>query len=272
MKKIILLGLMVAFVLLFTACSEDDNDDNGVGPEINYAYSLEQFVPEDIFTDLIIHNEEDDYDWRELFYFWLVADDGYNPRPAGNDDLNWSDMAQGYYFPADKNRIRFPQYDSLGVGAYNVKWMETVYVYRGVRTNINDTLSVVFEFNGMNVEQVENYDGVMENAIALADFIPEHVTSLDSVSFTAIDDYTQVYYPVEIEAGYWLIDSQKTIFPGLDLPGSKKKFKLLKSMQIFGEYVEIPEYINPAMADENSSDWSFSFPEDLSDYIGEVWD
>ncbi|MCF7911520.1 MAG: hypothetical protein K9M99_03250 [Candidatus Cloacimonetes bacterium] len=272
MKKIILLGLLVAFILLFTACSEDDNNDNLVEPEIIYAYSLDQFVPAEIFADQIIHDDDDDYDWRNLFYFWSVADDGYSPRPAGYDDLNWNDMAQGVYIPLDKNRIRFPQYDSLGVGAYNVKWINTVHVYRGVRTNINDTLSVVFEFNGMDVVQVENYDGGMENAIPLADFIPEHVTVLDSVTFTAIDGYQQTYYPEEIEAGYWLIDSQKTIFPGLDLPGSKKKFKFLQSTQIFGAYEEIEEYINPAMADENSADWSFSFPEDLTGYIGEVWE
>ena len=269
MKKIILLVLFAVFTLMFTACSDDS--DNGTEPEINYAYSLDQFVPEQIFADLIIHNEEDDYDWRDLFYFWFVADEGYNPRPAGYDDLDWNDMAQGYYLPTDKNRVRFPQYDSLGVGSYNVKWMDTVHAYRGVRININDTLSVVFEFNGMDIQQVENYDGVMEDAIALANFIPEHVTALDSVSLIAIDGYQQTYYPDEIDAGYWLVDSQKTIFPGLDLPGSKKKFKLLMSMQIFGIYEELEEYINPTMADENSDDWSFTFPEDLSGYDGVIW-
>ena len=267
MKKIILLGLLAVLTLMFNACSED----NGTEPEIYYAYSLDQFVPQVTASELIIHEEEEEYDWRDLFYFWSVADDGYNPRPRGYDDLGWADWTQGYYIPADQNRLRFPQYDSLGVGAYSVKWMENVHVYRGVRTNINDTLSVVFELNALPVVQIENYDGVMEDAIALTNFVPEHVFFLESAEFTAIDGYQQTYYPDEIEAGYWLVDSQKTIFPGLDLPGSNKKFKWLKSIQIFGVYEELDNYINEGLADENSADWSFSFPEDLSEYNGTIW-
>ena len=272
MKKLILLGLMVAFVLLFTACSEDDNDDNGVEPDIHYAYSLDQFVPAEVFANQIIHDEEDDFNWRNLYYFWALGSDDFSPRMHGYDDLDWNNLQQGYYIPGLDNRLNFPQFAELNIGAYNVKKMGNVHVYRGVRININDTLNVVFEFNGMPMEQIENYDGEMENAIALANFIPEHVTALDSISFTAIDDYTKMYYPEEIEAGYWLMNSQKTIFPGLDLPGSKKKFKFLMSMQVYGTYQQLEEYINPAMADENSTNWSFDFPEDLSNYIGVVWE
>lgn len=275
MKKIMLSGLIVLFVLLFfNACSEDDKDDNGTEPQISYAYSLDQFVPVDAVSDLIVHTDEDSIECRDLFFFLPLADDGFSPRSHDYDDLDWTDWIQGFYIPDWDNRIFFSQYDSQGIGAYNVKDMESVCVFRGVKSIINDTLSVVFEFNAMTTEQVENYDGIMEDAIPLASFIPPHVTLMDSVAFTAADisGYTKMYYPEEIEAGYWLVDSQKTIFPDLNLPNSKKKFKFLKSLQFYGEFQEIGEYDNVNLAAEADADWSFTIPEDLSPYTGIPWE
>ena len=273
MKRIMLFMFLATITLMmFTACSDDDN--NNVEPETFYGYTLDQFVPMDAISDLIVHNEDDTLDWRELFYFWPVATDGYSARMNSEkyDDLDWQNFAQGYYVPENDNKVLFRQFEEFHIGAYNVKFMDKVYVSRGVRSIINDTLSVVFELNAMTTEMIENYDAEMEAAITLTSFMPEHVTAMDSVSFIAIDGYKKTYTPAQFSDGYWLVDSQKTIFPieGANMTGSLKKFKLLKSMQFFGDWQNVDEYENPAWADADEADWYFSFPEDLSDYIGTV--
>jgi len=271
MKRIMLFMFLATITLMmFTACSDDDNNNN-VEPETYYGYTLDQFVPMEAISDLIVHNEGDTLDWRELFYFWPTATD-FSPRMHGYDDLDWQDFQQGYYIPENNNKVVFPQFAALNIGAYNVKNMDKVYVSRGVRSIINDTLSVVFELNAMTTEMRDNYDGEMEAAIPLTSFMPEHVTAMDSVSFIAIDGYTKTYTPAQFKDGYWLVDTQKTIFPneGANMSGSLKKFKLLKSMEFFGTWQNVDEYVNPAWANAEEADWYFSFPEDLSDYEGTV--
>lgn len=272
MKKIMLLGLLVVLsAILLTGCSDDD--DNSTEPEIVYAYSLDQFVTDDALGAMIAHDDDDDENWNELFYFWPVADDDFSPRVRGYDDLCWGDWEQGYYIPADDNKVYFPQYAAQGIGAYNVKYMENVYVYRGIKSVITDTMSVLYELNAMTTQQVENYDAEMEAAIPLADFIPPHFTQVDSVSFVAVDGWEMTYSTDEINDGYWLTETQKTIFPGFpNMSGSKKKFKWLKEINVFGTWQNVDDFINEALADENSSDLNFSFPEDLTDYVGEVWE
>ena len=273
MKRIMLFMFLATITLMmFTACTGDDN--NNFEPETLYGHALDQFVPMDAVSDLIVHDIEDTLDWRELFYFWSVATDGYSARMNKDkyDDLDWHNFAQGYYIPENDNKVYFPQFEEFNIGGYNVKFMDTVYVSRGVRSIINDTLSVVFELNAMTTEQIDNYNGEMEAAIPFTSFMPQHITVIDSVSFIAIDGYTKTFTPDQFNDGYWLVDSQKTIFPieGANMSGSLKKFKLLKSMEFFGQWQDVDEYENPAWADAEEADWYFSFPEDLSDYIGTI--
>lgn len=270
MKKI-MLGLLVVFVLMFTACSDDDDDSNSTEPEVVYAYSLDQFVPENMLADMVAHDDDDVENWNELFHFWPLATDGFNPRSRGYDDMNWTDWEQGYYIPDLDNRIKFPHMDSLGIGAFNVKYMDMVYVYRAINAVVNDTLSILCEINHMPMEQVENYDGVMENAIKLSNFVPEQIAALDSVDFIAVDGWSQTYYPDEVADGYWLVDSEKTIFPNLDLPGMKKKFKWIKSMEFYGQFQDVADFVNENLGSDTEANWSFSFPEDMSSYECIEW-
>jgi hypothetical protein len=271
MKKSLLYLLFTVIFLLVSACSENDTG-NSTEPEITYAYALDQFVPYLAVQDLVIHDPADSIDCRYLLYFLPVATDGFSPRSHSYDDMDYANFAQGFYIPFLNNRLKFPQFEAIGINAYNVKFMDKVYVFRGIKSIINDTLSVLYELNSMDSQMVENYEGIPESAIPLSSFVPEHVTELDSVAFYAVDDYMKIYYPEEIAAGFWLIETQRTIFPGLDLPNSKKKFKWLKSLEFFGSYQEIPDFENAYLAAETQADWSFAFPDDLSDYIGEPWD
>ncbi|MCF7920310.1 MAG: hypothetical protein K9N06_10410 [Candidatus Cloacimonetes bacterium] len=273
MKKIMLfVFLAIVTLMMVISCSENDNNNNI--PDIIYAYALEQFVPMDALSDLIVHDEGDTTEFRDLFYFWPLATDGFSARTRGYDDLDWQNWVQGYYIPEIDNKVFFPQFEPLNIGAYNVKYLDMVYVSRGVRSIINDTLSVVYELNAMETQQVENYDLVMEDAIPLNSFVPPHVTVIDSVVFTAVDGYTKTYTPVQFADGYWLVSSQKTIFPteGANMSGSLKKFKLLKSMEFFGQWQNVEDFENPAWAGTDEADWSFSFPVDLSAFEGIVWE
>lgn len=271
MKKIMLIGLiLVISLLLVMGCSDDDDDDV---IETIYAYGLEQFVPVDALSDLIVHEDDDNEEWRDLFYFWPTASDGFSARNKGYDDLDWQNWLQGYYIPELDNRVYFPQFEEMNIGAYNVKYMQDIYVFRGIRSVITDTLSVVYELNAMDTQQIENYDGEMEDAIALADFIPPHFTAIDSVAFVAVDGWEKTYTPEEINDGYWLVNSQKTIFPGFpEMSGSKKKFKWLKTIMIYGAWEEQEDFVNEYLAPAAAADWNFSFPEDLSDFTNIPWE
>jgi hypothetical protein len=282
MKKIMLFLFLGLFsLLLVTACSDDGDDTD---PDNWLAYSLDQFVPLETAADLIVHEDDDTLEYRDLFYFWSVAEDGYSARSNSSssyDDLGWQDWVQGSYIPDWDSRVYFPQYFALDIGAYNTKYMDlgTVYVYRGIRSIICDTLSVVYELNAMATEQVTNYDSILEDAIPLTSFIPPHITVIDSVVFEAPPEedgyvYSKTYTPEQFADGYWLVDSQRTIFPneGANMSNSMKKFKFLKSIQFFGQWHNVENFENPAWADSTEADWIFTFPEDLSSYTGEIWE
>lgn len=277
MKKFFTL-LLVTFIILIglTACSEDDDDDNSTGPVTILAYNLDQFLPLDNVMNLFTDGDqetilEDAIDALNLFSIHVLASDGWSWRNRGVRDLKWDEFAGGYLIPEDDGRIYIEAFASQGVSTYNVKFAQDVQVFRTFELVKPDGTEALYQLSAMTTQQIENYDGTMEDAIKLTDFYPAtEITAIDSVMFTAADGYSVNYTEEEFNAGYWLTESQKTIFPGLDLPGSKKKFKLLQTLTIYGEQqsVEEPFVCNFSEAPE----YEFTFPEDLEGYDSIVWE
>ncbi len=275
MKKLLTIFIAVLIAMLaLTACSEND-DDSSTGPVEILAYNLDQFIPMDILVPLFTEEgqediEEDGIEIRGLFSINVIAEDGWSWRSRGMRDLKWEEFATGYLIPDNDGKIYIDAFASQGINTYNVKYAQDVDVYRTVELIKPDETEGQYQLSAMPTEQVENYDAVMEDAIKLTSFIPAEITAVDSVMFTAADGWAQTYTAEEFNGGYWLVDSQKTIFPGLDLPGSKKKFKLLRTLKVWGQQDTVDE---PFVSNYSETpDYDFQFPEDLSDYDSIVWE
>jgi len=274
MKKNISFILLISFVLaMLSGCSEKDSP---TGPEDILAYILEQFLLVDDVINLFPADDQQDImddqiQIRNLFSLHVTGADGWSWRNQGRRDLNWTEFKSGYLIPEDEGRIYFEEFVNQGINTYNVKWAETLQVFRAFELIKPDQSIAIYELSVMDTEMVTNYDEVEEEAVKLTEFIPgEEITEIDSVYFIGADGYQQTYTPEEFEAGYWLLESQRTIFTGLDLPGYKKKFKFLQQIQVFGEQ-DIPA--DPFVCNfSEEPDHEFDFPEDLSDFDSMVWE
>jgi hypothetical protein len=270
----ILLTLSIA-ILMLTGCSEKDSD-NPNGIEELWAYSLDQFFPVEDIISLFNDSDqedilEDNIEIRSLFSILVSAEDGWNWQTRGVRDLLWEEFAAGYLIPDDEGRVYFGSFSDQGINTYNVKYAEVVDVYRAFQLVKPDGTIAVYELNSMDSEMITNHDDEQEAAIKFSDFIPEEITKIDSVEFVAADGYQKTYSIEELNDGYWLMNSGKTIFPGFpDMPGSKKKFNFLKQIIVHGnlEVVEEPAFGN--YADE--SDFQFTLPDNLTDYDYIIWE
>lgn len=266
MKKTLFLCVAV-LLLLLTACSEkddnttspnnptppamatvSDNDitmpaENTVFPDsilVNTTYNdvavqavpLSYFVPK-ATTDLLVGNTSDD-ETQYLFAYHLVASDGFNPRDRGYNDLTWDKLKTGYLLPNNSFRSYFAS-DSIET-AFDVKNLKTIKMYRAVQVIKVDRSKVLFEINTLPTYQVANHDSVMEAAVKLQDFITEYITTTPANYAYELSDntgYVKTFTWAQIQDGYWLKESKRTIFPSFsDLPNNMKKFKKLMSITL----------------------------------------
>lgn len=275
MKKVLTILITVLIGLFaFTACSEND-DNNTTGPVDILAYNLDQFAPmENLLTQFTDGDQEDiledSIDIHNLFSILVTASDGWSWRGRGMRDLLWNEFSTGYIIPENQGKLWIEAFANQGINTYNVKYAQTVDFFRTFELIKPDETEALYQLSSMDTEQIENYDSTMETAIKLTQFIPTEITAIDSILLKACDGYAQTYSTEEFNVGYWLIESQKTIFPGLDLPGNKKKFKLLKSIKVYGNQDTVDEPFISNFSD--IPDYSFDFPENMSDYESIVWE
>jgi len=270
----ILTALVITFLLL-TGCSEKDSDNPNELDEIR-AYGLDQFFQMEDVMNLFSTEDQEDIledaiEIRSLFSALVSAEDGWNWRNRGVRDLKWEEFSNGYLIPDDDGKVYFGSFVDQGVNTYNVKYAELVDIFRAFQLVKPDETIAVFELNRMDSELVINHEDIEEAAIKFTDFILEEINIIDSVAFLAADGYQKTYSADEFNDGYWLLNSQRTIFPGFpDMPGSKKRFKFLKQIIIFGEMdiVDEPSYGNHA----EESDYQFTLPENLDDYEYIIWE
>jgi len=271
----LILAVVVLTILIFSGCSEKDNNNPNDVDE-SYAYNLGQFLSADDFLNLFSEEcqediLEDNIDVRTLFSALVSDEGGWNWHTRNIRDLTWEEFAEGYLIPDNEGRVYFENYSAQGINTYNVKYAETVDIYRAFQLVKPDETIAVYNLNGLDTELVDNHDDVQEAAIDLSAIVPDEITAIDSVVFQAADGYQKTYTPEEFVDGYWLINSQKTIFPSFpDMSGSKKKFKFLEKIIIFGDLEMVDEPAFGNYADE--SDLQFAFPEDLSEFDYIIWE
>ncbi|MDD2331504.1 MAG: hypothetical protein PHI68_02495 [Candidatus Cloacimonetes bacterium] len=233
MRRHLLLLILLPLLLLF-ACSEKD-DKTPTDTNI-YGYKLEQFVAKNVVNALIDEDAPEEDDYRDLYAYEIVsADDGFSPRESAyaGYDLSWGAFREGYIVPSDNNRTYFA--DPSLPGAFKVRNAGIFRLYRKIDVETMDRGSKSIELKGLTLHQVENWDGIVEDAIKLSDLL-QGIASYDSVQIICFDGYGEAFsYPsAAIEDGYYLLGTERTIFPTATLPNNQKKMKKVHHLIVWG--------------------------------------
>jgi hypothetical protein len=98
--------------------------------------------------------------------------------------------------------------------------------------------SFLVEFDEITPVQVLNPDSVMEDALPLADFVPDTIMTLGPDNYqykiVAVDGFTQ-NTPLtweQLQIGYWLLDTGKTWFLSDKLHTGSYKIQAAAVMEI----------------------------------------
>lgn len=175
------------------------------------------------------------YESRALFAYQIVADDGYSASVSkGYPDNIWSHLPLGHILTTTR-QVVFPDDKIDLAGAYNVKTARHIHIHRKLDL-VKPESTMFVELRSVATTQVTNFDGILENAIPLKDVVLSSVGSPQNYSYNirALDGFgpsTNMTWS-QFETGYWLVNTQQTIFGDTTLVGGRYKLKVLQTIQI----------------------------------------
>ena len=246
---------MLSLVVLFGCKKEDDNP---TGPTESYTLWVVQGndsteVPEDglatfeldgqtaihfsefISTDLIPAYEDDGdtFDRRPLYAYQVEGADGFSAHEnRGYANNTWHHLTEGYLILSTE-RAGFP--DELGIaGTYNVSDVARIKVFRKLDLVTADTTSFT-EFRDVVSVEITNHEGNPEQALPLYMFVDSEVIA-DPGNYTynmlSIDDFgpSEDMTWEQFQTGYWLLESEKTLFTDGSLVDGSYKLKDLEKI------------------------------------------
>ncbi|MDD3641885.1 MAG: hypothetical protein PHQ19_00250 [Candidatus Krumholzibacteria bacterium] len=174
------------------------------------------------------------HDARVLYAYRIAGEDGFSASVKGYPDNTWDQMPLGYILAATRDVV-FPDEAIDLPGAYNVKASRHVYVKRKFDVIAPDT-TAFYELEQMPVVQVENFEAQLEDAVALSGFVSALIADPASRSYyiTALDGYgtADPMTWTQLQTGYWLLETQKTIFTDPALTSGPYKLKMLERIEI----------------------------------------
>jgi hypothetical protein len=253
--RVVLLGCFV----LIGSCS--DKGDNGTGPEPGSTFHVvlgdrtdtvavdglprdtidgqatvrlsaivrSEFIQPYIDKDTVAH------DTRGLYAYRLVGADGFNPHDnRGYDDNVWAHLDLGYYL-IDDDRSVFPDENIDLPGAFNIKSLRTIRIFRKIDV-VTDTGTAFQEIDDLPVVQVQNLEGEMEDAVGLwlcitAPYVSE--PSARQYRLRTVDDFSPPAITWDqLQTGYWLLNTQRTIFTAPELNQGKYKVSVLEAIDV----------------------------------------
>jgi len=255
--------LMIFVLLLMSACSEKDNNPTDVDV---YGYNLEQFVSKNVVYACVDCDAPDSTDLRGIFAYEIVSGaDGFSPRQSSyaGYDLPWNIFKTGYLMPDDSFRTWFDN-PSLP-SAFKVRNTGLFRLYRKIDVNNGDYPSKMVELMGLPIQNIDNWDGETEMAIKLSDLL-QGIAAYDSVSIICYDGYGtgKYYHPEAINDGYYLLNTERTIFPTATLPNNQKRMKVVSHIEVFG--ATSAQTHNFSVAPDSLANLTVNVPTDLSSY------
>lgn len=265
MNKLYALLMAVVLLLSLVACSEKDNN-NPTAVHI-WAYKLDQFISREAVSDSLDASAADTCDFRRLYNYEIVSGaDGFSPRMSqyAGYDLDWNSFKQGYFVPENGNRTWFPTSLNLP-GAFKVtntgyfRMYRKIDVYAGVRAVQS------IELRGLPIYSITNWDGNLENAVKLSDLV-SGIASYDSVRIVCYDNYgiDKYYHQDAINDGYYLLETERTIFPNVNPGTGMTKMKKVAFIDVIG--AASAQNIETIIAPTTEADMIFTMPVSLNSY------
>jgi hypothetical protein len=174
------------------------------------------------------------YDARNLYAYRIEGDDGFSAAVRGYPDNTWDQMDKGYLMVLSR-RVIFPD-DLLDLpGAYNVKFARNIRINRKVDVVSPDSSSFV-RLCDMQTTVVQNNEGQDEDAVPLSDMVEAYISNPGGFNYNiqAIDGYSlsSDLSWEELQTGYWLMESEKTIFTPDSLSSGKYRVKYLEQITV----------------------------------------
>lgn len=249
-----------SFLYLIAGCSKEDN--NPVTPDNSDKYFMvyyngdsvkvafnnlpkfnadgEEAIQLNYFIDTsLIHPFIDKnglpHDTRSLYSYQIVGDDGFSASGSkGYPNNIWAHFFLGHVITGNR-QIIFPD-DKIDLpGAYNVKYARRIFIHRKFDLDFTDSVHFV-ELNKITPVQVTNPDGLPEEAIPLKDAVLFKVSNPESYNYNilAVDNFgpTADMTWNQFQTGYWLLNSQVTMFTDTTLVGGRYKLKVLEKILI----------------------------------------
>ena len=252
-------------MLLLTACSEKDNKPTDVKV---YGYSLDQFINQALVANSV-DAAADTLELRQLFNYEIVSGDegNWSPRLSVNAgyDLPWDTFKTGYLVATDNNRTWFA--DPAIPSAYKVKNAGFFRLYRKISVHSGNAAKEV-ELKGLTIHQINNWDGVIESAVKISDLM-QGIAAYDSISIVCYDGFgsNKYYQTASVNDGYYLLDSERTIFPTASLPNNQKKMKKVAQIVVYGGSAQDHTF---ELAPNTAADLTFQRPTSLTGYTSTI--
>lgn len=258
--------IMLSIIAIFgmVACSEKDDNPTDVGV---YGYKLDQFITKSAVAAHIDSTAADSTEFRNLYNYEIVSGtDGFSPRLSANAgyDLNWSAYKEGFLVATDGNKTWFA--DATLPHAFQVQETGLFRVYRKIDIVTESKGTKSAELRGLSIYPITNWDGNTEDAIKLSDLLTG-IAAYDSVQIICYDGYgTDKYYQsAAINDGYYLLNTERTIFPTASLPNNQKKMKKVAYLNVIG--ATSAQNNDFELAPNDAADFTFDVPASLTGYI-----
>jgi len=190
------------------------------------------------FVDTIlipkVESDGTTYDARNLYAYRIEGDDGFSASGKGYPDNIWNHMDKGYVIILSR-RVVFPD-DLLDLpGAYNVKDARNIRINRMINVTAPDSSSFV-RLCDISTTMVENDEGQNEAAVPLSDIVEGFISNPAGFMYNlqALDGYSlssDLSWD-QLQTGYWLMDSEKTIFTPDSLSSGRYGVKYLEHILV----------------------------------------
>lgn len=175
------------------------------------------------------------HDTRKLYSYQIVGDDGFSASGSrGYPNNIWDHFFLGHVITSTRQVI-FPDNKIDLPNAYNVKFARRIFIHRKFDLDFTDSSRFV-ELREISTVQVINPQGLQEQAIPLKNIVMSIVTNPETYNYNllSVDNFgpTSDMTWNQFQTGYWLLESQVTMFTDTTLVGGRYKLKVLEKILV----------------------------------------
>jgi hypothetical protein len=175
------------------------------------------------------------HDTRTLYSYQIVGDDGFSASGnRGYPNNIWEHFFLGHVINSNRQVI-FPDNKIDLPGAYNIKLARRIFIHRKIDLKFIDSTRFV-ELKNIPPIQVINPQGLPEQAVPLKNIVIAIVSNPETYNYNllSVDNFgpTSDMTWNQFQTGYWLLESQATMFTDTTLVGGRYKLKVLEKILV----------------------------------------